>query len=74
MEKLIRLVYEHGLDSWSEWAEEACAELFGGKYNNHGISIQFHPNTTYESFVGGLAPARAQSDLGFRFEPVAPSA
>ena len=30
MEKLIRLVYEHGLDSWSERAEEAFAELFGG--------------------------------------------
>lgn len=41
-----------------------------------GQTIQFHPNTTYESFVGGLAPLQESSSgngaLGFRFpaEPV----
>lgn len=40
-------------------------------YAKVGRSIQFHPNTTYESFIGGLAPVRTRDDgsLGFRFEP-----
>ncbi len=38
-------------------------------YNNKGITIQFHPNTTYENFIGGLAPERSGSDLGFQFAP-----
>ena len=32
-------------------------EAAGDRYPGRSISIQFHPNTTYESFVGGLAPA-----------------
>jgi len=39
------------------------------QYAGRGRSIQFHPNTTYENFVGGLAPAATQGDVGFRFEP-----
>jgi 5-methylcytosine-specific restriction enzyme B len=34
----------------------------------HGRTIQFHPSTTYESFVTGLAPALSQAELGLRFE------
>jgi 5-methylcytosine-specific restriction enzyme B len=45
--------------------------ILADDYSGSGRSIQFHPNTTYESFVGGLAPAQAHGDraLGFRFEP-----
>jgi 5-methylcytosine-specific restriction enzyme B len=38
-------------------------------YGGCGASIQFHPNTTYESFVGGLAPLQSAEGLGFRFAP-----
>jgi 5-methylcytosine-specific restriction protein B len=38
-------------------------------YGGRGTSIQFHPNTTYESFVGGLAPIQSTDGLGFRFAP-----
>ncbi len=31
--------------------------------------MQFHANTTYENFVGGLAPKTAAGDLGFQFAP-----
>ncbi len=48
-------------------------QLLVGRYSGFGRSIQFHPNTTYESFIGGLAPVptRENGDLGFRFEPTA---
>ncbi len=45
-------------------------ELLKAKYVGRGLSIQFHPNTTYENFVGGLAPTKADGTLGFRFQPV----
>jgi 5-methylcytosine-specific restriction protein B len=45
-------------------------ELLQTNYEGRGDSIQFHPNTTYENFVGGLAPAATQGDLGFRFQPM----
>jgi 5-methylcytosine-specific restriction protein B len=45
-------------------------ELLQGVYGNKGYSIQFHPNTTYENFIGGLAPSATSSDVGFRFEPL----
>jgi 5-methylcytosine-specific restriction enzyme B len=46
-------------------------EILADHYKGFGRSIQFHPNTTYENFVGGLAPAPSSSDspLGFRFKP-----
>jgi 5-methylcytosine-specific restriction protein B len=47
-----------------------ATELVREEYGGRGRSIQFHPNTTYESFIGGLAPAMSGSDLGFRFAPV----
>jgi 5-methylcytosine-specific restriction protein B len=31
-------------------------EILSDNYREFGRSIQFHPNTTYENFVGGLAP------------------
>jgi 5-methylcytosine-specific restriction protein B len=44
--------------------------LLQNQYGNQGHSIQFHPNTTYENFIGGLSPSTTGGDLGFRFEPV----
>ncbi len=38
-------------------------------YKNNGFSIQFHPNTTYENFVGGLAPVQTKDALGLGFAP-----
>jgi len=48
-------------------------QILASNYQGFGRSIQFHPNTTYETFVGGLAPVHAHGDgsLGFRFEPTA---
>lgn len=44
-------------------------EILTGPYHDFGRSIQFHPNTTYENFIGGLAPVETANDdnLGFRF-------
>ncbi len=47
-------------------ATELLRETYGGR----GRTIQFHPNTTYENFIGGLAPTNTVADLGFRFTPV----
>ncbi|MGB9604812.1 MAG: McrB family protein [Bryobacteraceae bacterium] len=38
-------------------------------YGGFGRSIQFHPNTGHENFIGGLAPQVAHDHLGFRFAP-----
>jgi 5-methylcytosine-specific restriction protein B len=38
-------------------------------YKGRGRTIQFHANTTYEEFVGGLAPRDDGGTLGFRFAP-----
>jgi 5-methylcytosine-specific restriction protein B len=35
-----------------------------------GNTIQFHPNTTYENVVGGLAPLQTEESLGLRFAPL----
>lgn len=43
--------------------------LLKERYDGRGEVIQFHPGTTYESFIGGLAPERSDSDLGLRFVP-----
>jgi 5-methylcytosine-specific restriction protein B len=47
-----------------------ATELLREEYAGRGRSIQFHPNTTYENFIGGLAPASAGGELGFRFSPL----
>jgi 5-methylcytosine-specific restriction enzyme B len=48
-------------------------ETLAKDYAGIGETIQFHPNTTYENFVGGLAPVQESGDghgaLGFRFAP-----
>lgn len=44
-------------------------KIMGEDYNHNGATIQFHPNTTYESFIGGLAPEKNTSELGFHFSP-----
>ncbi len=40
-------------------------------YEERGTTIQFHPNTTYEDFVGGLAPEPAGGPTGLEFAPEA---
>lgn len=44
-------------------------QLFLEDYQGRGRSIQFHPNTTYETFIGGLAPTTTTEDVGLRFQP-----
>jgi 5-methylcytosine-specific restriction protein B len=38
-------------------------------YAGRGQTIQFHPNTSYENFIGGLAPVQAADALGLQFRP-----
>jgi len=48
-----------------------ATELLATTYSGRGRTIQFHPNTTYEHFIGGLAPMTSTGgELGFRFSPV----
>ncbi len=44
-------------------------QLLKEKFEGRGKTIQFHPNTTYETFVGGLFPEKDTSSLGFSFSP-----
>jgi 5-methylcytosine-specific restriction protein B len=48
-------------------------QMLANEYKGFGRSVQFHPGTTYETFVGGLAPVQdagnGQDGLGFRFAP-----
>jgi 5-methylcytosine-specific restriction protein B len=47
-------------------------QILESSYGGFGNSIQFHPNTTYENFIGGLAPVtdhNSSASLGFRFAP-----
>lgn len=37
-------------------------------YYGRGMTIQFHPNITYENFIGGLFPQSTGSDLGLNFK------
>jgi 5-methylcytosine-specific restriction protein B len=46
-----------------------ATELLQKEYGGRGRTIQFHPNTTYENFLGGLAPANTAGGLGFQFAP-----
>jgi 5-methylcytosine-specific restriction protein B len=47
-----------------------ATELLREQYAGRGRTIQFHPNTTYENFIGGLAPTSTNSGgLGFQFSP-----
>ena len=44
-------------------------DLIDKHYSGRGRTIQFHANSTYEDFVGGLAPEHDAGNLGFRFAP-----
>jgi 5-methylcytosine-specific restriction protein B len=44
-------------------------QLLRGHYQSNGRTVQFHPSTTYEHFVGGLAPVQTQEALGLSFAP-----
>jgi 5-methylcytosine-specific restriction protein B len=44
-------------------------QLINTEYKGRGKTIQFHANTTYENFVGGLAPKTSTDSLGFQFAP-----
>jgi 5-methylcytosine-specific restriction protein B len=43
-------------------------KLLEENYGDQGMTIQFHPNITYENFIGGLFPQSTGSDLGLNFE------
>jgi 5-methylcytosine-specific restriction protein B len=43
--------------------------LIETEYQQRGRTIQFHANTTYENFIGGLAPTTSSGTLGFQFTP-----
>ncbi len=47
-----------------------ATDLLRDEYGGRGRSVQFHPNSTYENFIGGLAPSTATGELGLRFSPV----
>jgi len=42
--------------------------LLEHEYNRNGSVIQFHPNTTYENFVGGLFPVTTEQEFGLKFQ------
>jgi len=45
-------------------------QILKSDYADFGRSVQFHPSTTYENFIGGLAPVQGREEgLGFRFAP-----
>ena len=47
---------------------DLAGQLLEGTYGGNGRTIQFHPGTTYESFIGGLAPSEGGA-MGFTFTP-----
>jgi 5-methylcytosine-specific restriction protein B len=46
-----------------------AVQLLDGAFGGRGRSFQFHPSVGYEQFVGGLAPAEANGQFGFRPTP-----
>ncbi len=44
-------------------------DLLRKTYGGCGRSIQFHPNTTYENFIGGLGPKLGEGEFGLQFAP-----
>ncbi|MGB9610678.1 MAG: AAA family ATPase, partial [Bryobacteraceae bacterium] len=43
--------------------------LLEQSYRGRGRFVQFHANTTYENFIGGLAPVQDGDGVGLRFAP-----
>jgi 5-methylcytosine-specific restriction protein B len=50
---------------------ELAGRVLEGAYGGRGVKRQFHPGTTYESFVGGLMPRTIAGGFGVTFEPLA---
>lgn len=48
-----------------------ATDLLANEYDGNGKTIQFHANSTYEAFVGGLAPVHTGGTLGLQFAPMA---
>ena len=48
---------------------ELARRILKEAYIGNGKEIQFHPGTTYESFIGGLAPSEGGT-MGFTFKPM----
>ncbi|HET9182884.1 MAG TPA: AAA family ATPase [Candidatus Angelobacter sp.] len=46
-------------------------EILEAEFNGCGKIIQLHPNSTYETFIGGLAPVRSEQGIGLQFAPKA---
>ena len=46
-----------------------ASNLLKNQYAGNGRIIQFHPNTTYENFIGGLAPVLSSENKGLAFAP-----
>lgn len=46
-----------------------ASNLLAKQYGGNGKIIQFHPNTTYENFIGGLAPIVSGEPKGLAFAP-----
>lgn len=44
-------------------------KLLQQNYAGRGAIVQFHANTTYENFIGGLAPVQDQNEMGLKFAP-----
>lgn len=49
----------------SRMAGRILAQYFAG----HGMTVQFHPAVTYETFVAGISPAVEGTNLHFRMAP-----
>jgi 5-methylcytosine-specific restriction protein B len=47
---------------------ELARRILKEKYKGNGREIQFHPGTTYDSFIGGLSPHDGGA-MGFTFRP-----
>ncbi|MFB3787364.1 MAG: McrB family protein [bacterium] len=45
-----------------------AVEMLKKKFQNHGMSIQFHPAVTYETFIAGITPDVNKSNLQFEIK------
>jgi 5-methylcytosine-specific restriction protein B len=48
-----------------------ASDLLRDEYGDAGTTVQFHPNTTYETVIGRLSPEQSQQALGLQFRPKA---
>ena len=45
-----------------------AGQMLKEKFQDYGISIQFHPAVTYETFIAGISPDVSKSDLRFEIK------